>query len=88
MGLIMEYEEKIKQANTIFQDLADEVTHIMLDINNPEHASPKYLLPWLEEDAENAIKALELSPEDERIYLQRVNNLLGEYSDNPPYKKY
>ncbi|MFW6019677.1 MAG: hypothetical protein ACOCPM_03775 [Bacteroidales bacterium] len=83
----MEYSEKIKQADTIFQNLADEVTHIMLEINNPEHASPKYLLPWLEEDAEHAIKRLGLNPEDERIYLQRINNLLGEYSDNPPLKK-
>lgn len=80
----MKYSEKLKQADSIFQDFTDEVTHIMMDVNKPEHAASKYLLPWLEEDAENEIKALHLNPEDERIYLQRINNLLGEYSDNPP----
>lgn len=74
----------LDQAETIFSDLVDEVTHIMMETDGTDHAAPKYLLPWLEEDAENAIKALHLDSETEERYLQKINNLLGRYSDNPP----
>lgn len=82
----MLYTQKIKRANKIINRLIDEVSHIFLETETEKYAAAKFLLPWLEEDAENAIKSLELKAEDEMIYLQKINNYMGKYSDNPPYK--
>lgn len=80
----MLYTQKIKQADKIINRLIDEVSHILLATDMENYAAARFLLPWLEEDAENAIKSLSLNAEDEVIYLQKINNYLGKYSDNPP----
>lgn len=59
-----------------------------MDTDGTQYAAPQYWLPWLEEDAENSIKALQLDAEDEAIYLQRINNLQGRYSNNSPVDIY
>ena len=80
----MKDQDKNVQAEQILSELIDEVSHIMMTTDNTEHAAAKFLLPWFEEDAENQIKRLKLGQEVEQQYLQRINNFMGSYSDNPP----
>ncbi|MFO8054393.1 MAG: hypothetical protein R6U19_04425 [Bacteroidales bacterium] len=84
----MEDPEKLEKAENVIYGLTDEVIHILTEVDNTDYAAPRYMLPWLEEDAESDIRNLGLQAETEARYLQKINNLLGRYSDNQPLEIY
>ncbi len=81
---IMDDPEKIQKAEKLIEELADEVIHILMETDTKCYNSPKCMIPWLEEDTEHHIMSLKMDPETETRYLQKVNNLLGRYSENQP----
>lgn len=80
----MDDPEKIQKAEKLLEELTDEVIHILMETDTTCYNSPKCMIPWLEEDAEHHIMSLCMDPETEARYLQKVNNLLGRYSENQP----
>ncbi len=73
-----------EKAEKILGDFIEEVLHIIMDTHGQDFSAPRCVLPWLEEDAENAIKALRLPAGEEQLYIQKINNFMGKYSENPP----
>lgn len=71
-------------AEKILSEFIEEVLHIIMDTRGNDFSAVRCVLPWLEEDAENSIKALRLPADDERLYIHKINNFMGKYSDSPP----
>ncbi len=80
----MKEDEKLKKARKILRNLKEEVLHIITETETNEYCSNRLALPWLEEDAEYAIRKLGLPSEKETFYLKKVYRVLGEYSEEIP----
>ncbi|MDZ7744087.1 MAG: hypothetical protein U5Q03_20730 [Bacteroidota bacterium] len=80
----MNEDETLSKARRILRNLKEEVLYIITETETNEYCSNRLALPWLEEDAEYAIKKLELPPEKEKFYLKKVYRILGEYSEEVP----
>lgn len=81
----MNEAEKIREANAILQKLKKEVLHIIGETEIHEYCSNRLVLPWLEEDAEYAIKKLHLPTDKEKYYLRKLYRIFGEYSEEIPF---
>lgn len=83
----MNYEEKIKQADIILNELKQQLLEIIIETGPHEYCSNKFMLPWLEEDTEYAIKKLKLNPKDQKGYIRKIHNTFGVYSEDLPLLK-
>ncbi len=83
----MNYKQKIKSTENILKNLKKVLSETLWESDPNLYSSDRILLPWIEEDAEYEIKKLKLTKDDEIIYLQKLHNLFGEYSDANPYLK-
>ena len=83
----MNYKQKIKSTENILKNLKKVLSETLWESDPNLYSNDRILLPWIEEDAEYKIKKLKLKKDDEIFYLQKLNDLFGEYSDANPYLK-
>ena len=83
----MEYQKKIQRAEQIIDTLKDELMHILWDTSPDEYGTFHNLFPWIEEETEYLIRDLILNKKDEAFYLNKVHQVMGEYSEMIPLLK-
>lgn len=80
----MNYDEKLRKAEKIIEEIKAELLHIITDTEIHEYCSNRMIIPWIEEESEYAIKRLKLKEEDEKKLIIRLRNTVGVYSENIP----
>ncbi|MEA3478361.1 MAG: hypothetical protein U9R60_09300 [Bacteroidota bacterium] len=83
----MDCKHKIQRADHIIDTLKDELMFILWDTSPNEYGSFRSLFPWVEEETEYLIKALGLKKDDEERYIEKVHQVMGEYSELIPLLK-
>ncbi len=75
------YKSKIDTAQMVVSQLKENILEIFWNEDPFEYCSSRSMLPWIQEEAEYSIKRLHLKKKDQNYYLQKVNNMLGEYCE-------
>ena len=75
------YKSKINTAKTVIDQLKANILEIFWNEDPFEYCSSRSMLPWIQEEAEYSIKRLHLKKKDQNYYLQKVNNMMGEYCE-------
>jgi hypothetical protein len=83
----MDYPAKIKRAEQIIETLKDELMYILWDTQPDDYGDFRNLFPWIEEETEYLIIDLQLNKADERFFLDKIHQLMGEYSELIPLLK-
>ena len=83
----MDYPAKIKRAEQIIETLKDELMYILWDTRPDDYGSLRNLLPWAEEETEYLITDLQLRKKDEDFFLNKIHQVMGEYSELIPLLK-
>jgi hypothetical protein len=83
----MDYRAKIKRAEQILETLKDELMYILWDTQPGDYGDFRNLLPWVEEETEYLIIDLQLKEKDESFYIDKIHQLMGEYSELIPLLK-
>lgn len=78
----MKNQDKIKEAQKILDSLKESLTDILWEDPKEMYNSSRCLIPWMQEDAEYAIKKLSLNKENETHCLKLVQRIVGEYTDD------
>lgn len=68
-----------QQAESILENLKLRMAHILWDDNRNNYNNEHYIIPWIQEEAEYAIKNLHLSKNEEKYYLIKLERIMGEY---------
>jgi len=75
------YKEKINQAWKILEKLKTRVINILWDDSQFGYNNEHMLIPWLQEEAEYAIKKLKLPEKDEQYFMIKIEQIIGEYME-------
>lgn len=78
----MDENIKKQRARDILEELKDALSQIIWDDSMEEYNSSRYLIPWMQEDAEYAIKKLNLDKKEEEQFLKLAQRMTGEYTDD------
>ena len=77
----LSYNSKINSTKSVVESLKESVMQIFWDEDPFEFCSSRSLLPLIQEDAEYSIKELHLKEQDQSKYLQKVEQVLGEFCE-------
>ncbi len=75
----MENKESARQAKSILENLKYRMTKILWDDSKFTYNNEHSIIPWIQEEAEYEIKHLHLPENEEKYYLQKVEQIMGEY---------
>ncbi|MCB2195579.1 MAG: hypothetical protein KQH79_06950 [Bacteroidetes bacterium] len=75
------YNSKITSAQQVVESLKENVMEIFWEEDPFEFCSSRSILPLIQEEAEYSIKRLHLKEPDQNRYLQKVEQVLGEYCE-------
>ena len=75
-------DNELQQAREILDRLKFRVINILWNDSQLKHNSAYILFPWLQEEAEYAIKDLKLSQEDEQYFISKIKQIIGEYMED------
>jgi len=75
------YQTKITTAQTVVDKLKENILEIFWNEDPFEYCSSRSMLPWIQEEAEYSIKRLHLKKKDQNYYLEKINNMMGEYCE-------
>lgn len=75
------YNSRINSAEQIVEGLKDYVMEIFWEEDPFEYCSTRSLLPFIQEEAEYSIKKLHLKEQDQIFYLQKIEQVFGEYCE-------
>ena len=75
------YNTKINSAQIVVERLKESVMQIFWEEDPFEFCSLRSLLPLIQEEAEYSIKELHLKEQDQSKYLQKVEQVMGEYCE-------
>lgn len=75
------YNTKITSAQKVVESLKENVMEIFWEEDPFEFCSSRSILPLIQEEAEYSIKELHLKEPDQERYLQKVEQVLGEYCE-------
>ncbi|MGM0531964.1 MAG: hypothetical protein ACQER7_11500 [Bacteroidota bacterium] len=74
-------EAKKHQAENILETLKSRLINILWDDSQLGYNNEHMLIPWLQQEAEYAIKKLKLPEKDERYFLIKIEQIIGEYME-------
>ena len=77
----LNYNTKIISAKQVVESLKENVMEIFWEEDPFEFCSSRAILPLIQEEAEYSIKELHLKKADQMRYLQKVEQVLGEYCE-------
>lgn len=72
-------QTKEKRAWEILEKLKSQVAEILWNDDRHGYNSDHMILPWIQEETEYAIKGLNLPPDREAYFLQKLKQVIGEY---------
>jgi len=75
----MENEDANTQAKNILESLKLRMAQILWNDDFFSYNNEHFIIPWIQEDAEYAIKNLHLNKNEEKYYLMKVEQIMGEY---------
>jgi hypothetical protein len=78
---VEDYKSKIITAQTVVDKLKENILEIFWNEDPFEYCSSRSMLPWIQEEAEYAIKRLHLKKKDQSYYLEKISNMMGEYCE-------
>jgi len=81
---LVNYEKKIQKADSLLEELKDELSLIVWETDLQSYNNHQYLIPLLGEQSKNEIRKLKLNTNDQEIYFVKVDRLLGVYHDDFP----
>jgi hypothetical protein len=67
------------QAQSILENLKLRIAHVLWNDNKFSYNNEHFIIPWIQEEAEYAIKNLHLPKNEEKYYLIKLEQILGEY---------
>lgn len=70
-----------KQAWDILENLKTQVIEILWNDDLQCYNNDHQLIPWIQEEAEYAIKRLNLSAERESYFIRKIELIIGEYME-------
>ena len=76
-----EDENKLQKARQILETLKTRIINLLWDDSNLDFNSEYLLIPWIREEAEYAIKELNLSADDEQYFIIKIDHIIGEYDE-------
>lgn len=76
------YHSKITSAQSVVENLKDNVLEIFWEEDPFDYCSSRSILPLIQEEAEYSIKELHLKERDQSFYLQKLGQALGEYCED------
>jgi hypothetical protein len=74
-------EDKKIQARNILEQLKSRLIDILWNDSQFRYNNDHIIIPWLQEDAEYAIKSLSLPEDEEKYYLLKIEQIIGEYME-------
>jgi hypothetical protein len=74
-------EDKKVQARNILEQLKSRLINILWNDSQFSYNNDHIIIPWLQEEAEYAIKSLKLPEDEEKYYLLKVEQIIGEYME-------
>ncbi len=74
-------EDKKDQARYILEKLKSRLINILWQDSQFRYNNDHLLIPWLQEEAEYAIKSLNLPENEEKYYLIKIEQIMGEYME-------
>lgn len=74
-------EDKKVQARNILEQLKSRLINILWNDSQFNYNNDHIIIPWLQEEAEYAIKSLKLPEDEEKYYLLKVEQIIGEYME-------
>ena len=77
-----QYKNKLAEAQMILEMLKESLVEILWDDEKDQYNGSRHLIPWMQEDAEYAIKNIKLNEEDEIHYLKLIQRVVGEYTND------
>ena len=72
---------KIDQAWNTLEKLKSRLINILWNDSQFGYNNEHMLIPWLREEAEYAIKKLNLSQKAEKYFLTKIEQIIGEYME-------
>jgi len=76
---VKDREKSRRKAWSIITNLKAQLLDVLWEENQYGYNSEHFLIPWIQEEAEYAIKNAGLSKEDEEFFLMKVEHTIGEY---------
>lgn len=80
---------QMKKKNKTYQkawDILEELKSHLMDIlwvDDPfQYNNEHFIIPWIQEEAEYKIKRLQLKEEDENYFMQKIEQIVGEYIED------
>ena len=70
-----------KQAWHIVERLKSQVIEILWNDDRQGYNNDHLLIPWIQEDAEYAIKRLHLPADKESYFIRKIEQVIGEYME-------
>ena len=72
---------KKDRAEKILSNLKETLLQILWDENGFDYCGARFLMPWLQEEAEYEIKNLKFKSPEEKIYIRKIDRIIGEYAE-------
>ncbi len=70
-------------ARSILDRLKSQMLDVLWNDSQYVYNNAHMLLPWIQEEAEYAIEALNLPVDRESWYFEKIKQILGEFSEEP-----
>jgi hypothetical protein len=70
-----------QKAWEIIDTLKHQVIEILWNDNRLEYTNEHLLIPWIQEETEYAIKKLKLPAEKEAYFIEKIDHIIGEYTE-------
>ena len=70
-----------KEAWRVLSDLKTKVIHILWNDIYHRYNNDHLLIPWMQEEAEYAIRKMDLPGERKEFFIQKIGHVIGEYSE-------
>jgi hypothetical protein len=77
----MKRNKKIQEAWNILEELKSYLMDILWTDDKYNYNNEHFLIPLIEEDTEYKIKRLNLSKEDEFYFMNKIEQIVGEYME-------
>ena len=74
-------DKKTQKAELLMIELKNVLLETMWGDQRYQYNNQKLTIPWLHEDYQYQIKKLNLHPDKESYYLDKIEQIIGEYAE-------
>lgn len=77
----MKKDNKHKMAWDILEELKSHLMDILWTDDQFNYNNEHFMIPWINEEAEYKIKKLNLSKTEEKYFMNKIEQIVGEYME-------